>query len=157
MYEIDLLLSLALFTFLIFSTELLMTLSSDILSKGNLPFSFPLYGLSLKEPPLMEALGQKHFLFLWRLLCCLIDCYCLLIISSCIFRLQTMLWSPVLENINILRDKGLLNKLRHHLWTVAKCWSICLRGNFAGISLIQFRKRYAAMQGTERAFGACAS
>ena len=57
------LLSLVLFTFLIFSTELLMTLSSDILSKGNLPFSFPLYGLSLKEPPLMEILGRKHFLF----------------------------------------------------------------------------------------------
>ena len=41
------------FTFLIFSTELLMTVSSNILSKGNLPFSFPLYRLSLKEPPLM--------------------------------------------------------------------------------------------------------
>ena len=49
--------------FVTFSSELLMAESSDILSKGNLPFSFPLYRLSRKEPPLMEGLGPKYFLF----------------------------------------------------------------------------------------------
>ena len=101
MYEIDLLLSLVLFTFLIFSTELLMTVSSNILSKGNLPFSFPLYRLSLKEPPLMEVLGRKHFLFVMITLelNTLLLCSCNEgSISSCIFWLQIMLRSPVLED-----------------------------------------------------------
>ena len=50
--------------FLLFSLELLMTVSSNIRSKGNLPFSFPLYRLSLKEPPLMEVFARKHSLLL---------------------------------------------------------------------------------------------
>ena len=41
-----------------------MAESSDILSKGNLPFSFPLYRLSRKEPASIDGgFGHKVFSF----------------------------------------------------------------------------------------------
>ena len=74
------------------------------LAKEICPFHSLCMELSLKEPPLMEVLAQKHFLFV--MITFLLNSLTLSSYNdSCKFLPWTLLWSQVVEDTNIIFRK----------------------------------------------------